>query len=179
MWNRQRIDSEHALKEKYGLRNLRELWKATTEVSTIRKNVREVLSGRATERVGTSIIGRLSRYGIVRDTATLDDLLSVNPEAILERRLQSVVFKKGLSKSMKQARQLITHGFIAVSGRRVSAPGYLVPRIEEEAIAYYKPFNIDHSNTEAATVPAAGAAPTAKAEAPAAKQVQAEQPKGE
>ena len=50
MWSKDRIETEHALKEKYGLKNLRELWQATTEVSRIRRNVRKVLSGASTEK---------------------------------------------------------------------------------------------------------------------------------
>ncbi len=144
MWNRQRIDEEHALKRKYGLKNLRELWKVTTEISKIRRNVREALAGRSTE--GDRIIGRLARYDIVKSGATLDDLLVVSPEAILNRRLQSVVVSKGLAKTMNQSRQLITHGFIAVEGRRVSAPGYLVQKDEESKIGYYRPIDIDHAS---------------------------------
>jgi len=69
----------------------------------------------------------------VRSDATLDDLLILTPEAFLERRLQTVVFKKGLAKTIKQARQLITHGFIAINGRRVTAPSYMV-NLEEERV---------------------------------------------
>lgn len=169
MWNKQRIDEEHGMCDKFGLANLRELWKATTEVATIRKNVREVLSGRAEDKVGKDIIGRLARYGIVRSTATLDDLLSVSPEAILERRLQSVVYKKGMAKTIKQSRQLIAHGFIAINGRRVNAPGYLVPRSEDEMISYYKPININHSDAKT------GAAATATVAAPAAPESAAQE----
>ena len=112
MWDRGRIAREHDLKEKFGLKNVRELWKATTEVSRIRSNAREVLSNRVSEKVGSDIIARLSRFNIVARDARIDDLLGVTPEAILSRRLQSIVFRNGLSKTQKQARQLITHGFI-------------------------------------------------------------------
>ena len=145
MWDRQRIEEEHALVEKYGLKNLRELWKASTELRRIRKNVKELFSGAANEERGKQIISRLARYGIVRSDATLDDLLILTPEAFLERRLQTVVFKKGLAKTIKQARQLITHGFIAINGRRVTAPSYMVKLEEEKGIGYYKPFNIEHN----------------------------------
>jgi len=145
MWDRQRIEEEHALVEKYGLKNLRELWKASTELRRIRKNVKELFSGAASEEKGKQIIGRLARYGIVKSNATLDDLLILTPEAFLERRLQTIVFKRGLAKTIKQARQLITHGFIAINGRRVTVPSYLVSLEEEKSIGYYKPFNIEHN----------------------------------
>ncbi|MGB9732338.1 MAG: 30S ribosomal protein S4 [Candidatus Micrarchaeia archaeon] len=145
MWDRQRIEEEHALVEKYGLRNLKELWKASTELRRIRRNVRELFSGRASEEKGSQIISRLAKYGIVKPDATLDDLLILTPEAFLERRLQTVVFKKGLAKTIKQARQLITHGFIAINGRKITIPSYMVKPEEEKGIGYYKPFNIEHN----------------------------------
>ncbi len=164
MWNKERIEREHGIRDKYGLGNMHELWKATTEVGKIRRNVREVLAGRATEVVGNSIIARLVRYGIVKQGASLDDLLIVSPEAILDRRLQSIVFKKGLAKTVGQARQLIAHGFIAIEGRKVNAPGYLVTRMEEERIAYYKPINLDHNpKKDAAGAVHAPAAPKPEA----------------
>jgi small subunit ribosomal protein S4 len=157
MWNTQRIELEHGIKRKYGLKNLRELWKATTEISKIRRNVREALAGRSKQ--GEKIIARLARYDIVKSNATLDDLLVVNPEAILDRRLQSIVYKKGFAKSPGQARQLITHGFVSIRGKRVSAPGYLVTREEEPGIGMYRPFNLNHNLKPGEAAAAAPAAP--------------------
>ncbi len=157
MWSKDRIETEHALKEKYGLKNLRELWQATTEVSRIRRNVRKVLSGASAEKEGKEITERLARYGMVRQGASLDDLLGVTSEAILERRLQSVALKKGLGRTAKQSRQLITHGFISVNGRQVKSPGYMVKASEEPKINYYKPIDLNF-NKEAEHAPAPKAA---------------------
>jgi small subunit ribosomal protein S4 len=66
----------------------------------------------------------------------LDDVLDLTINDILERRLQTVVFNKGLTKSIHQARQLITHGHISIGGKKVTAPSYLVLRDEEAQIAY-------------------------------------------
>lgn len=148
MWNSARIAREHDLKEKYGLRNLRELWAATTEVSRIRKNAREVLSNRVGEGVGREIIARLSKYSILGKDAKVDDLLGVTPESILNRRLQSVVFRNGLARTQRQARQLITHGFIAVNGRKIKSPGYMVSVEEEARIGYYKPIDINPADQQ-------------------------------
>ncbi|MCL5419922.1 MAG: 30S ribosomal protein S4 [Candidatus Marsarchaeota archaeon] len=159
MWNKERIEHEHEIRDRYGLSTLKELWKATTEVEKIRRNVREVLAGRSTEETGKQIIARLSKYGIVKPGATLDDLLVVSPEAILERRLQSVVFRKGMSKSARQARQLISHGFISVNGRRINAAGYLVAKEEEDAVSYWKPINLDHNTKTGTAEPSKTVAP--------------------
>jgi small subunit ribosomal protein S4 len=44
----------------------------------------------------------------------------------LERRLDNVVFRMGLATSRRQARQLVRHGHIDVSGRRVNIPSFEV-----------------------------------------------------
>ena len=160
MWNKKRIEEEHKLKSDYGLKNLRELWKATSEIRRIRRNVREVLSGNVSDEVGKNVVARLARHSIVSEGAILDDLLVITPQSILERRLQTVVFRKGLAKTFKQSRQLIAHGFIAVNGRRTKSPGYLVRKDEEAAVTYYKPIKIQQ---DAPAAPAAQAAPAAPA----------------
>ncbi len=46
--------------------------------------------------------------------------------ALLERRLDNVVFRLGFADSRAQARQLVSHGHFSVNGRRLKAPSYLV-----------------------------------------------------
>jgi small subunit ribosomal protein S4 len=151
IWNLQRINTDNALREEFGLRSMRELWKAQTEISRIRGNVRALLSGAGTAQgVKERMLDRLSRFGIASRNATLDDLLDLKENALLARRLQSVVFKKGLAKTPKQARQLIVHGHISVKGRRVNVPSYLVSIDEEAHVGYYKPIDIGMKNVSAA-----------------------------
>ncbi len=88
------------------------------------------------------LLNRLNRLGILPETAVIDDVLDLALEDILERRLQTMVFSKGLAKSVYQARQLITHGHIAIDGKRVSAPSYLVLRDEEARLAYASTSNL-------------------------------------
>ncbi len=45
---------------------------------------------------------------------------------LLERRLDNVVFRLDFAESRDQARQLVRHGHIMVSGKKVSIPSYLV-----------------------------------------------------
>ncbi|MDE1855173.1 MAG: 30S ribosomal protein S4 [Candidatus Micrarchaeota archaeon] len=149
MWDSARIQREHELKNKYGLRNLRELWILSSELRRIKQNVRTVLSGKASEATGKDIIARLNRYNIVKSDATPDDLLVINVEALLDRRLQTVVLRKGLAKTSAQARQLIAHGLISINGRRVTSPGHLVLASEETGIAYYKPFKLQTEQVQA------------------------------
>ena len=144
MWNLARINADNAMIEEYGLKNMKELWMVQSEVSRVRQNVRLLLSTTSpgTMLMKERILGRLSRYGITSRESTLDNLLDLNENAFLSRRLQSLVFRKGLAKSMKQARQLIVHGFVSINGKRVNRPGYLVTVDEERHIGYYKPIDL-------------------------------------
>lgn len=153
VWDTVRIQREHELKTRYGLKNLRELWIQASELRRVRKNVRDVLAGRSKESVGRDIIARLSRYGLIKSDAPLDDILVINVDAFLERRLQTIVLRKNMAKSLRQARQLVSHGFISINGKRVTSPGHLVTAGEEATIAYYKPINVMQQAPAQAPVP--------------------------
>lgn len=142
-FNLARIEEDRAIIKEYGLKNMHELWAVQTELSRIRRNVRILLAGSTGfERIRGNIVGRLARLGIVSSDVQLERLLDLRSSDILERRLQSRVFRKGLARSMRQARQLITHGYISINGERVNKPGYMVSVEEEGLIGYYKPIDI-------------------------------------
>lgn len=46
--------------------------------------------------------------------------------ALLERRLDNVVFRLGFARTIPAARQLVTHGHVQVNGRKLDRPGYEV-----------------------------------------------------
>src|SRR5664279_5633814 len=46
--------------------------------------------------------------------------------SLLERRLDNVVFRLGLTKSRNMSRQFVTHGHVTVNGKRMSIPSYTV-----------------------------------------------------
>ena len=58
-----------------------------------------------------------------------------NLMAILETRLDSVVFRLGFAQTRKQARQNVTHGHFLVNGRRVDVPSYRVKPSDVIAVA--------------------------------------------
>src|SRR5690625_7353554 len=43
---------------------------------------------------------------------------------LLESRLDNIVYRLGLARTRKQARQLVNHGHIIVDGNRVDIPSY-------------------------------------------------------
>jgi small subunit ribosomal protein S4 len=132
-WDKARIDEEAKLLRDYGLKNKRELWKAKGVISKFRARARK-LFGEETGR--EELFGKLLKLGISKKEATLDDVLGLTVEAILERRLQTLVLRKGLGQTPIQARQLITHRHIMLGGRVVDVPGYIVTVEEEKTIKY-------------------------------------------
>jgi SSU ribosomal protein S4P len=137
-WVKDRLQRELELMGKYGLRNKREIWTAESIVRGFRMRARSLLALPEPERsqAAKSLIDRLYRMGLVGKDATLDDVLGLTVENVMERRLQTMVYRKGLAKTVYQARQLVVHGHIAIRGKRVTSPGYLVPRDEEDSIGY-------------------------------------------
>ena len=72
--------------------------------------------------------------GLVEKESGLDDVLSLTASNLLERRLQTIVLRKGLANTLHQARQLIVHRKVVMDGRAVSVPSYVVGRKEEATI---------------------------------------------
>ena len=139
-----RIESETRLVIEYGLRNKREVWKAQSNLRKYRKGARNLLVLMSSnldrtlfETKKNELISSMQRAGLLGPDADIEDVLSLKVQAQLERRLQTLVYRKGLARSPKQARQLITHGHIAIAGRRTNIPSYRVNRTEETTISYY------------------------------------------
>jgi len=141
-WQGERIKAEQEIVREYGLKNKTEVWKAQTTLRNFRRQSREL---QARVRTGESqakleadnLLAKCARIGVLPvDGATLNDILALTDIKILERRLQTIVYRKGLTNSMKQARQLIVHGHIYMNGHRVTVPGYIVTRAEESSIEY-------------------------------------------
>ncbi|NPA22229.1 MAG: 30S ribosomal protein S4 [Candidatus Micrarchaeota archaeon] len=150
LWVVDRIREEHRLKHKYGLKNMREIWIARAFLRKVRANARKLLAlpPDLRKKGEKEVLGKLERYNILPGDATIDDVLSLSVEDVLKRRLQTLVYEKGLAKTIKQARQLIVHGFIAVKGRRVTSPGMLVRKEEENEISYYRPIDLEPKREE-------------------------------
>ncbi len=137
----ERIAEEGGLVGRYGLKNKEELWRAQSELRSYRREARKLL-GRAqgdpeaAEQEGQEFLQSLKRTGILSDQDGLDDILSLDITDVLERRLQTVVYRKGLASTPDQARQFITHGHVLVGEGRVTIPSYTVDVTEEDDIAF-------------------------------------------
>jgi small subunit ribosomal protein S4 len=120
----------------YGLKNKRELWKARTELSRVRHQARSLLALRQEERQRKEpvLMKSLARIGLVKEDATLDDVLNLGINDLLSRRLQTIVQRKYSFKTPYQARQAIVHGHVTIGDRIITVPSYTVSVKEEPGI---------------------------------------------
>ncbi len=122
----------------FGLRTKRELWKAHTELSRVRHQARSLLALRqeVREEKEPILMKSLARIGLVSSDATLDDVLNLNVDNLLSRRLQTIVSKKLGFKTPYQARQAVIHGHIMIGDRKIDIPSYTVTVGEEDNIHF-------------------------------------------
>jgi small subunit ribosomal protein S4 len=141
-WEATRMEEERKLLERYGLKNKRELWKAQSILRGFRRQARELQArlragGPQARRETDQLLGRLTRLGILSvGTPTIDDVLALTTEDVLRRRLEWIVFSKGLAPTPVSARQWIVHGHLTVGDHRLTRPGYLLPHADEARLAY-------------------------------------------
>ncbi|MBI4150251.1 30S ribosomal protein S4 [Candidatus Woesearchaeota archaeon] len=147
-WQRQRIVEEKQLVKEYGLKNKTEIWKMTSMLKSVARQAKNLipLATVQAEREKKQLMTRLQRYGLVPMNTNMDAVLGLTLRDLLERRLQTQVYKKNLAHTMRQARQFITHGHITIAGRKISSPSYLVPITEETQISFM--INSTLANTE-------------------------------
>ncbi|MBI4045111.1 MAG: 30S ribosomal protein S4 [Candidatus Diapherotrites archaeon] len=139
-WDKERIEKEKKILEAYGLKNKRELRRFETFLRDKRKNARNLLALTQAKRARSEkeLFENIARIGLLPRTASIDDVLSLQVEEILEKRLATIVWRKNLAKTIKQARQFIAHGHIAIGGKKITAPNYIVKASEVNRIGYYK-----------------------------------------
>merc|ERR1712063_91383 len=130
-FEKERLDAEMKLLGEYGLKNKREIWRVNLQVAKMRKAARELLTleEHDPKRIfeGAALLRRLHNYGILPESQKqLDYVLGLGVTNILERRLQTLVFKLGFAKSVHQARVFIRQRHIRVGKQLVDIPSYLV-----------------------------------------------------
>ena len=120
----------------FGLKTKRELWKTQTELSRVRLQARSLLALRQEERKRKEpiLIQSLTKIGLVDESSTLDDVLNLQVNDLLARRLQTIVQKNLFFKTPYQARQAIVHGHVMIGSRIVTVPSYVVKTEEETKI---------------------------------------------
>ena len=137
----ERIAEESGLLERYGLKNKEELWRAQSELRNVRREARRLLGEAqgdvdAAGAAGAEFLSRLRRLGILGESDDISQVLSLDVTDLLERRLQTVAYRRGLAHTPQQARQFISHGHVTVDGARITVPSTKVGVDEEGAVAF-------------------------------------------
>jgi len=122
-FDKQRIDEEAGIKKEFGLKNKKEIWKAEARIKAIREKAKNLISASPVEQ--QALFSRLKKIGL--NANSIADILSLDKEDYLKRRLQTFVVNKKLATTSKSARQLITHKKVLVDGSIINSPSYIVP----------------------------------------------------
>ena len=137
-WRKEQLEAELHLLGEYGLRDKHELRRHETMLSQIRGIARSLLGATEEQKsqIESDYLKRLARLGILPESASVDNILDLSVKDLMERRLQTIVFRSGLANSIHQSRQFVSHGHVSIAGQIVSVPSYMVKRDEESRIAF-------------------------------------------
>ena len=139
-WNGPRIEEERVWVSDYALKNKKEIYKIQAFLKKY-KNIAKRLNADKSEqgqKEAAQVLSKLHLLGLLPVDPQLNMILNIQEKDVLERRLQSLVCRKGYARSMKQARQFIVHRHISIGGKEVTSPAYLVT-VEDESKVEFKP----------------------------------------
>jgi len=135
-WDKERLEYEKEVCKTYGIRRKKELWRAEEILRGFRRRARILEASKDMEGKKV-LIDKLCKLGFIDKAANLDDVLALSVENLLDRRIETIIFKKGIAKTPKQARQFIVHGHVTVEGRRVRWPSLLLTTDQEPTVALH------------------------------------------
>jgi small subunit ribosomal protein S4 len=133
-FQKERILEENALLAKYALKNKKEVYKTSSKINYFRTRAKSLVDSNPEEQ--ELFLSKLRSIGL--NTITITDVLALKIEDLLERRLPTIVHKKGLSTTPRQARQMVVHKKVLVEGSVVNSPGYIVSVKIEDKITIKK-----------------------------------------
>ena len=157
-WNSALIEEEKRLLREFGLKNKKELWKARSILREYRRRARDITANKNKEEEKI-LLEKLVKFNLLERHQGIDDVLALTVEDILNRRLQTIVFRKNLANTIKQARQFIVHGHIKIAGRKVTFPSYFVPADEEGKIELSPKIKLNAQSQRPQAAPKQQAAP--------------------
>lgn len=130
LYDIQLLKEENGLIKKYGLKNRREIWKANYAIEKLRNIAKKLITAEESKR--EEFVNHQKEKGF--PVENLADILGLNKEDYLKRRLQSVLFSRGLCTTYKQARQLITHKHVLLNSKAINSPAHLTTLEEEKTL---------------------------------------------
>lgn len=137
-WQAERLESEKRLLEDYSLKNKKEIWRMQFILKKYTNQAKSLVNIKTDQakKEKEQLINKLFKLGLVKKNAEMDDVLGLSVDDIMNRRLQTLVYKKNMANTPKQARQFIVHGHIFIGDNKMSSPSYLVNADEEIKIKF-------------------------------------------
>ena len=137
-WIASNIELDKELIKEYGLRNKKEIRKMDSVLKKYKDLAKKLIAVKTIqgEKEKAQMMDKLQRMGLIQPGSELDDVLDLQIKDIMERRLQSLVFRQGLARSVKQARQFITHRQIMVGSKKITFPSFIVSKEEESQLKF-------------------------------------------
>ncbi len=139
-WERTRLEEEKVIKREYGLKNKKEIWKIASELRRLKAQAKNLIRERNKPDYSRDseikFLKSLEKYGWVTVDSPLEAVLSLTPKELMGRRLQTIVFNKGLALTVNQARQFIVHGHITIDNKKIDIPSYMVSITEENKLQF-------------------------------------------
>ncbi|PIN88026.1 30S ribosomal protein S4 [Candidatus Woesearchaeota archaeon CG10_big_fil_rev_8_21_14_0_10_32_24] len=132
-WNKIAIETEKVIVKDYGLGKKQEIMIANSFLKKYKYIAKKLIASQTaqSEVEKVQVLGKLQGLGLLTMDAELDQILALDVKSILNRRIQSVLFRKGLARTMRQARQFIVHRHVAIGDKEITFPSYLIS-LEEE-----------------------------------------------
>lgn len=137
-WEKSRIEEEKVYLKNYGLKSNQEIWRYRSLVESFKNQAKRLsaIDSEQGEKEKKQLLTRLGSLGLLKSGAELEEVLNLTVTDLLDRRLQTIVFKKGLARSAKQSRQLITHNHIKVGEKTITSPGKILNLKEEGTVSF-------------------------------------------
>ncbi len=138
LWQQGRIKEETQLRKEYGYKNKKEIWKVQSILRKFRDQARRLISltGKQAQLEKQQLLSRLASLGVVKENAKIEDVLALTVRDLLERRLQTLVYRKKMANTISQSRQFISHGHISVGDMKITSPSYMVKTSEESKLSF-------------------------------------------
>ena len=135
-YEKERLDKELKICGEYGLRAKKEIWRVGRHLAHCRKAARILLTlpEKDNRRLfeGAALLRRMTNYGMLDESKQkLEFILEVEIEEMLDRRLQTQIWKLDMAKSIHHARVLIKQRHIRVGRQVVNVPSFMV-RVESQ-----------------------------------------------
>lgn len=150
-WQAERLQEEAKYVRDYGFRNKKEIWKIIAKLKNYKAQVKKIIASKGSQQMQKEkeqLMTKLLKYGLLTKNSKIEDVLELSHRDLMDRRLQTVVYKKNLAKSINQSRQFIVHGHVLISNKKLTVPSYLVSLVEESKISLNSSLPITKEETK-------------------------------